>query len=160
MKLPLYYINQKYVNNLENIMNLLNHVCFLHPMNMLGFKVICVSLIECIRGWMNCCHRSFTRKKKESKEGDKNGRQKKIDLVYGKYTNVCKLGAKWNGQGFNNHKSQSQQSFVLIIKIWVNPHYGDPLWDVTLYCFPRVCMFECIPPQTFKRILQYFCILC
>jgi len=35
LKLPLYYINQNYASNLENIMNLLNHVCFLHPMNML-----------------------------------------------------------------------------------------------------------------------------
>jgi hypothetical protein len=33
--MPLYYINQKYLNNLENIMNIVNHVCFLHPMNML-----------------------------------------------------------------------------------------------------------------------------
>jgi hypothetical protein len=39
-------------------------------------------------------------------------------------------------------------------------HYGDPLWDVTLYYFPRVHMFECIPLQTFERISQYFYILC
>ncbi len=111
LKLPLYYINQKYVNNLENIISLLNHVCFLHPMNMLGFRVICVSLIGCMGGWKICCHRSFARRKKESKEGDKNGR-KNIDLVYGKYINACKLGAKWNGQVFKNHKNQSQH-FIL-----------------------------------------------
>jgi hypothetical protein len=35
LKLPLYCINQMYLNNLENIMNLLNHAYFLHPMNML-----------------------------------------------------------------------------------------------------------------------------
>jgi hypothetical protein len=34
-KLSLHYINPKYLNNLENIMNLLNHVCFLHLMNVL-----------------------------------------------------------------------------------------------------------------------------
>ncbi len=35
LKLPLYYINKKYLSNFENIMNVLNHVCFLDPMNML-----------------------------------------------------------------------------------------------------------------------------
>ncbi len=35
LKLSLYHINKKYSNNLENIMNLLNKLCFLHPMNML-----------------------------------------------------------------------------------------------------------------------------
>ncbi len=44
--------------------------------------------------------------------------------------------------------------------LWVKAHYGDPFWGVTLYYFPRVCMFESIPPQTFERISQYFCILC
>ncbi len=34
--------------------------------------------------------------------------------------------------------------------------YNDPLWDVTLYYFLGVCMFECIPPQTFEKISQYF----
>ncbi len=43
---------------------------------------------------------------------------------------------------------------------WVKAHYNDPLHGVTLYCFPRICMFECIPPQTFERFSQYFCILC
>ncbi len=139
MKLPLYYINQKYVNNFENIIKLLNYACFLHPMNMLGFDVICVSLIESIRGWMNCCHRSFTRKKKESKEGDKNGRQKKIDLVYGKCTNVCKLGAKWNGQGFNNHKSQSQQFLIFNYK-----NLGEStLWWPSLGCH-IVLLSKCV----------------
>jgi hypothetical protein len=31
----LYCINQKYLSNLENIMNILNHVWFLDPMNVL-----------------------------------------------------------------------------------------------------------------------------
>jgi hypothetical protein len=30
-------------------------------------------------------------------------------------------------------------------------HYSDPLWGVTLYYFLGVCMFECIPPQTFQK---------
>jgi hypothetical protein len=42
----------------------------------------------------------------------------------------------------------------------VKTHYGDPLLGVTLYYFPRVCMFECIPFQIFERISQYFNILC
>jgi hypothetical protein len=32
----------------------------------------------------------------------------------------------------------------------VQAHYNDPLWGVTLYYFPRMCMFECIRYQTFK----------
>jgi hypothetical protein len=35
-----------------------------------------------------------------------------------------------------------------------------PFWGVTLYYFSRICMFECILPQTFERFSQYFCILC
>jgi len=35
LKLPLCYNNQMYLNNFENNMNILNHVHFLHPMNML-----------------------------------------------------------------------------------------------------------------------------
>jgi hypothetical protein len=42
----------------------------------------------------------------------------------------------------------------------VKAHYGDPFSSVKLYYFPRVCMFDCIPPQTFERISQYSCILC
>ncbi len=33
----------------------------------------------------------------------------------------------------------------------VKTHYNDPLWGVTFYYFPRMCMFECIPPQTWKK---------
>jgi len=39
-------------------------------------------------------------------------------------------------------------------------HYGDPLWDVTLYYFLKICMFECIPLEIFERFSQYFCTLC
>jgi hypothetical protein len=35
-------------------------------------------------------------------------------------------------------------------------HYSDPLWSVTLYYFLRMCMFECIPPQTFDKFSQYY----
>jgi hypothetical protein len=42
----------------------------------------------------------------------------------------------------------------------VKTHYGDPLWGITLYYFPWMCMFECIPLQTFQIFSQYFCILC
>jgi hypothetical protein len=35
LKLPLCHNNKLYLNNLENIMNLLNHMYFLHAMNML-----------------------------------------------------------------------------------------------------------------------------
>jgi hypothetical protein len=42
----------------------------------------------------------------------------------------------------------------------VKAHYSDPHRGVTLYYFPRMCMFECIPPQTFEIFSQYFCILC
>ncbi len=34
-------------------------------------------------------------------------------------------------------------------------HYSDPLWGVILYYFLGVCIFECIPTQTFERISQY-----
>ncbi len=27
----------------------------------------------------------------------------------------------------------------------VKAHYDEPLWGVTLYYFPKMCMFECIP---------------
>jgi hypothetical protein len=50
------------------------------------------------------------------------------------------------------------------MKVEVNPkvkaHYGDPLWDVALYYFLGMCMFECIPPQTFEIFSEYFRILC
>jgi hypothetical protein len=47
--------------------------------------------------------------------------------------------------------------FYKVLHCWrcwkrVKTHYVDPLWSVTLYYFPRVCMFECIPPQTFEII--------
>jgi hypothetical protein len=42
----------------------------------------------------------------------------------------------------------------------VKAHYGVPLGGVTLYYFSKMCMFECIPVQTFKKNSQYFCILC
>ncbi len=35
-------------------------------------------------------------------------------------------------------------------------HYGDPLWGVTLYYFLGVCMFECIPCQTFQKKFTIF----
>ncbi len=55
--------------------------------------------------------------------------------------------------------------FYKVLHCWrcwkrVKAHYGDPLWSVTLYYFLGVCMFEYIPPQTFEKISQYFCILC
>jgi len=51
------------------------------------------------------------------------------------------------------------QGPIIIITVWVKAHYSDPPGGVTLYYFLRICMFECIPPQTFKSISQYFCIL-
>jgi hypothetical protein len=42
---------------------------------------------------MICCHKSFTRKKRERKKSTKKGKKKKYDLVCEQYTNVCKLGA-------------------------------------------------------------------
>jgi hypothetical protein len=41
----------------------------------------------------------------------------------------------------------------------VKAHYGGPLWDVTLYYFARMCMFECILFQNFEIFSQYFCLL-
>jgi hypothetical protein len=41
LKLPLYYINKIYLRKFESIMNLLNNVWFLHPMNILkGLQLI------------------------------------------------------------------------------------------------------------------------
>ncbi len=45
-------------------------------------------------------------------------------------------------------------------KICMKAHYNYPLWGVKLYYILGMCMFECIPPQIFKRFSQYFCILC
>jgi hypothetical protein len=36
-------------------------------------------------------------------------------------------------------------------KVKVKAHYDDPLWGVTFYYFPGVCMFERIPPKTFEK---------
>jgi len=39
--------------------------------------------------------------------------------------------------------------FTLVKVIsWVKTHYDDPLWGVTLYYFPGMCVFKCIPLQT------------
>jgi len=38
---------------------------------------------------MICCHRSFTRRKKENKEGGKERWKKKSDSIYDQYTNAC-----------------------------------------------------------------------
>jgi hypothetical protein len=35
LNVSLHYINKNYLKHLENIMNLLNHVCFLQLMNVL-----------------------------------------------------------------------------------------------------------------------------
>jgi len=48
-----------------------------------------------MEGWITFCHRSFTRRKKESKEGNKK-KGGKNDLVFGQYANAHKLGAKWD----------------------------------------------------------------
>jgi hypothetical protein len=47
--------------------------------------------------------------------------------------------------------------FKLIITM--KAQYDEPFWVVTLH-FLKVCMFECIPFQTFEKVSQYFCILC
>jgi hypothetical protein len=45
-------------------------------------------------GYMNCCHRSFTRRKSESEQGRKRKKKKtKSDIICGQYTNAYKLGA-------------------------------------------------------------------
>ncbi len=38
----------------------------------------------------------------------------------------------------------------------VKAHYHDPFWGVTLYYFPKVCMFECISNQTLKNLHNIF----
>ncbi len=38
------------------------------------------------------------------------------------------------------------------VAFWLKAHYGDPLWVVTLYYFSKMCMFKCIPFQTFEKI--------
>jgi hypothetical protein len=40
-------------------------------------------------GYMNCCHRSFTRRKNEREQS----RKIKSDIICGQYTNTYKLGA-------------------------------------------------------------------
>ncbi len=64
-------------------------------------------------GYMNCCHRSFTRRKSESEQGRKRKKKKtKSDIICGQYTNAYKLGANWNKQDFKNYKNWSQQFFI------------------------------------------------
>jgi hypothetical protein len=75
-----------YLNNVENITNLWNHVCFLHPMNVLyGLQLFSMFVIKWTKpmgGWMTYFHRSFTtRKKKLTKKVAKNKKNKKSDLV-------------------------------------------------------------------------------
>jgi hypothetical protein len=43
-------------------------------------------------GYMNCCHRSFTRRKNVSEQGRKRKRKKRSDIICGQYTNTYKLG--------------------------------------------------------------------
>jgi hypothetical protein len=62
-------------------------------------------------------------------------------------------------------EQQNEMKWIKTLKSWekkirVIAHYNDPIWNAKLYYFEGVCMFECISPQTFERILQYFCILC
>jgi hypothetical protein len=86
-------------------MNLLSQVCFWYLMNINGCNFLLMSVVIWIKGmggWMICCHKSFTRKKKERKKSTKKGK-KKNDLICEQYTNVCKLGVSWNRQGFKNH---------------------------------------------------------
>jgi hypothetical protein len=69
----------------------------------------CVSSIElnaCKDEWVVAIEVLQEKKKKQNK-ATKN--KIKIDLVYGQYTNTCKLGAKSDGQEFLNHKSWWQQ---------------------------------------------------
>jgi hypothetical protein len=40
-------------------------------------------------GYMNCCHRSFTRRKNEREKS----RKRKSDIICGQYINTYKLGA-------------------------------------------------------------------
>jgi hypothetical protein len=49
------------------------------------------------------------------------------------------------------------ESFIKVGSFDYNcTHYGDPPWDVTLYYFLRVCMFECVPPQAFQKNFTIF----
>jgi hypothetical protein len=62
LKFPLYYINEKYLKNLENIINVLKLMCFLLLMNMSKLQLFlkCViNLTKCMEGWMICCHKNF-----------------------------------------------------------------------------------------------------
>jgi len=71
-----------------------------------GYNYLSMSIInwtKCMGGWIFCCHRSFTRRLKEIKN----------NLVYGNYTNVYKLGVNWDKLDFQNHKSLSQQLFLI-----------------------------------------------
>jgi hypothetical protein len=59
-----------------------------------NFLSICViNWIKCMDGWMTCCHKIFTKKKK-----------KKNDIVCGQYTIACKMNAKWDGKDLKTIK--------------------------------------------------------
>jgi hypothetical protein len=52
-----------------------------------------------------------------------------------------------------------QKSLTIKWLRWVQAHDGDPFWGVTLYYFPRVCMFECVPTQTLKEFTIFLHIM-
>jgi hypothetical protein len=84
-----------------------------------------INWIKCMGGWMSCCHKRFAIMKKGKKRI--NNFFKK-DLVYGQYTNACKLGAIWDGQDFNNQKSWSQQKTIVNFSLFV----GSSKWSLVL----------------------------
>ncbi len=107
LNLSLHYINKKYLNNLENIMNILNHMCFLHLMNVLcGLRLFFyVSLIE-LNAWKDEWLLNIgdlqEGKKKKQEEWPKKEKGLKRWLICGRFTNTCKLDANSNGKKIEN----------------------------------------------------------
>jgi len=63
-------------------MNLLNHVCFLHLMNMLvlhaALSMCVINWIKCMEGWMTCYYKSPTKRKKGKKKDQKKEKEKEV----------------------------------------------------------------------------------
>ncbi len=60
---------------------------------------LCVIIwIKCMERWMTCCHKNFTRRKNERKEGN-NTREEEKEVIY--FVNNASMLANWDGKTSN-----------------------------------------------------------
>jgi hypothetical protein len=124
MKFSLIWRCSNVFNHFLKIMNLLNHVCFLHPMNMLHIWVAtffqCASLTK-LNIWEEewfITIKALLKKKKNNKNNN-NKRERRIinDLVCKQYINACKLCAKLRFVTFKTIQVDQKNIFNFLIII-------------------------------------------